>query len=140
MHKKDQKNERNRIMTSLQKRTALQYQRKAGIPTFSPDLNEHIPLYEKALQISITVTSLWGQKRQFTNQTVIMTYRLPCISYKEKMTIGAILLSSQKLMLCSVKVIIAKTVIRCSIILNCTDAMYGVTFTAGVNVYLAKKP
>ena len=30
--------------------------------------------------------------REFTNQTIITTYKLACISYKEKMTIGAILL------------------------------------------------
>ena len=78
--------------------------------------------------------------REFTNQTIIMTYRLPYISYKEKMTIEATSLPSQKLMLCSVKVIIAKTAITHSITLNHTDAMYGVTFVAGVNVYLAKKP
>ena len=47
-------------MTSLQKRMALQYQKKVGIPTFSPGLIEHIPLYENALQIGITIISACG--------------------------------------------------------------------------------
>ena len=51
-------------MTSLQKRMALQYQRKAGIPTFSPGLIKHIPLYEKALQIGITVISAQGGNKR----------------------------------------------------------------------------
>ena len=93
-------------MTSLQKRRALQYQRKVGIPTFSPGLIKHIPLYEKLYRLASLSYQHRVEIREFTNQTIIMTYRLPCISYKEKMTIGAILLSSQKLMPCSVKVII----------------------------------
>ena len=56
-------------MTSLQKRTALQYQRKVGIPTFSPGLIKHIPLYEKALQIGITVISAQsGNKRVYKSK------------------------------------------------------------------------
>ena len=60
MWKNDRRNDRNRIMTSLQKRMALEYQKKVGIPPFSPGLMEHIPLYENTLQIGITVISAHG--------------------------------------------------------------------------------
>ena len=64
MHKNDQKNDRNRIMTSLQKKTALQYQKKVGIPALSPGLIKHILLYENALQIGITVISACGGNKR----------------------------------------------------------------------------
>ena len=63
-------------MTSLQKRTALQYQRKVGIPTFSPGLIEHIPLYEKALQITITVISVWGGNKRVYKSNMLCVHVL----------------------------------------------------------------
>ena len=42
---------------SLQKLTALEYQINAGIPYNTPGILDHIPLYEKSLQVGITVIS-----------------------------------------------------------------------------------
>ena len=36
----------------------------AGIQLYSPGLLEHIPLYEKALGVGITVTSAWGGNKR----------------------------------------------------------------------------
>ena len=46
-----------RCTFSLQKRTTLQYQNNIGIPYYTPDILHHIPLYEKSLQVGITVIS-----------------------------------------------------------------------------------
>ena len=78
MHKKDRRYVKLRDMSSLQKRTALKYQSMAGIALHSPGLLEHIPLYEKALGVSITVISArGGNKRvyqsdpQYTMQIIL---------------------------------------------------------------------
>ena len=64
MHKKDRRYVNLREMNSLQKRTALKYQSMAGIQMCSPGLLKHIPLYEKALGVSITmISALGGNKR-----------------------------------------------------------------------------
>ena len=46
-----------RCIFSLQKCTALEYQKKAGIPYYTLGILDHVPLYEKSLQIGITVIS-----------------------------------------------------------------------------------
>ena len=53
-----------RCTFSLQKCTALEYQNKIGIPYYTPGILDHIPLYEKSLQVGITVISAQsGNKR-----------------------------------------------------------------------------
>ena len=85
MWKNDRRNDRNRIMTSLQKRMALEYQKKVGIPTFSPGLIEHIPLYVKMLyKLASLLYQHVVEIREFTNQTIIMTYRLPVFHTRRK--------------------------------------------------------
>ena len=55
-----------RCILSLQKRTALEYQKKVGIPYYTPGILDHIPLYEKSLQVGITVISARsGNKRVY---------------------------------------------------------------------------
>ena len=75
--KKDRRYVKLRDTCSLQKRTALKYQSMAGIQLNSPSLLEHIPLYEKALDVGITVISARrGNKRiyqsdpQYTMQII----------------------------------------------------------------------
>ena len=66
MCKKDRGYVKLRDTSSLQKRTTLKYQSMAGIALHSPGLLEHIPLYEKALGVGITVISAWeGNKRVY---------------------------------------------------------------------------
>ena len=50
--------------SSLQKCTTLKYQSMAGIALHSPGLLEHIPLYEKALGVDITVISARGGNKR----------------------------------------------------------------------------
>ena len=57
MHKNDKRYVKLRDTSSLQKCTTLKYQSIASIQLNSPGLLEHIPLYEKALGIGITVIS-----------------------------------------------------------------------------------
>ena len=47
----------HRSRFSLQKLTALEYQKKAGIAYYTPGILDHIPLYEKSLHVGITVIS-----------------------------------------------------------------------------------
>ena len=54
-----------RITFSLQKPTALKYQKKkAGILLMSPGLLQHISLYEDALQVGITVISVHSRNKR----------------------------------------------------------------------------
>ena len=46
-----------RCIFSLQKCTALEYQKKAGILYYTSGILDHVPLYEKSLQVGITVIS-----------------------------------------------------------------------------------
>ena len=46
-----------RCVFSLQKCTALEYQKKVGIPYNTPGILDHVPLYEESLQVGITVIS-----------------------------------------------------------------------------------
>ena len=56
----------HRCIFSLQKCTALEYQKKAGISYYTPGIVDHIPLYEKSLQVGITVISARsGNKRVY---------------------------------------------------------------------------
>ena len=55
--KKNDHGDECRCTFSLQKCTALEYQNKIGIPYYTPDIFDHIPLYEKSLQVGITVIS-----------------------------------------------------------------------------------
>ena len=78
MCKKDRRYVKLRDMSSLQKSTTLKYQSMAGIALHSPGLLEHIPLYEKALGVGITVTSAWGGNKrvyqsnpQYTMQIIL---------------------------------------------------------------------
>ena len=119
---------------------ALQYQRKTGIPTFSPGLIKHIPLYEKALQIGITVISVWGGNKRVYKSNNYYDLQIALYFIQGENDHWGHFTVITKINALLSKSYIAKTVIRCSITLNCTDAMYGVTFVAGVNVYLAKKP
>ena len=64
MCKKDRRYVKLREMSSLQKCTALKYQSMAGIQMYSPGLLEHIPLYEKALGVGITVISAPGGNKK----------------------------------------------------------------------------
>ena len=64
MHKKDMMYVKLRDTSSLQKCTALEYQSMASIQLNSPGLLEHIPLYEKALGVGITVISAWGGNKR----------------------------------------------------------------------------
>ena len=78
MCKKDRRYVKHRDMSSLQKCTALKYQSMAGIALHSPGLLEHIPLYEKALGVGITVISAGGGNKrvyqsdpQYTMQIIL---------------------------------------------------------------------
>ena len=78
MCKKDGRYVKLRDTSSLQKRTALKYQSMAGIALHILGLLEHIPLYEKALGVGITVFSTWGGNKrayqsdpQYTMQIIL---------------------------------------------------------------------
>ena len=78
MHKKDSMYVKLRDTSSLQKHTALKYQSMARIALHSPGLLEHIPLYEKALGVGITVISAQGGNKrvyqsdpQYTMQIIL---------------------------------------------------------------------
>ena len=60
MCKKDRRYVKLRDISSLQKCTTLKYQSMTGIQLNSPSLLKHIPLYEKALGVGISVISAWG--------------------------------------------------------------------------------
>ena len=64
MCKKDRRYVKLREMSSLQKYTALKYQSMASIQMYSPGLLEHIPLYEKALGVGITLISAQGGNKR----------------------------------------------------------------------------
>ena len=64
MCKKDRRYVKLRDTSSLQKHTTLKYQSMARIALCSPGLLEHIPLYEKALGVGITVISAWGGNKR----------------------------------------------------------------------------
>ena len=49
-----------RCTFSLQDCTALEYQKKAGIPYYTPGILDHVPLYEKSLQVG----TIWKQKSE----------------------------------------------------------------------------
>ena len=54
----------HRCTFGLQKCTALEYQKQVGIPYYTPGILDHVPLYEKSLQVGITVISAQsGNKR-----------------------------------------------------------------------------
>ena len=55
--KKNYRGDGRRCTFSLQKCTALEYQNKIGIPYYTPGILDHIPLYEKSLQVGIPVIS-----------------------------------------------------------------------------------
>ena len=55
--KKNYHGDGRRCTFSLQKRTALEYQNKIGIPYYTLGILDHIPLHEKSLQVGITVIS-----------------------------------------------------------------------------------
>ena len=68
-----------RCIFSLQKRTALEYQKKAGIPYYTSGILDHIPLYEKLLQVGITVISAQsGNKRVYMGN---FSYKLQVTLY-----------------------------------------------------------
>ena len=78
MRKKDRRYVKLRDMSSLQKHTTLKYQSMARIALHSPGLLEHIPLYEKALGVGITVISAQGGNKrvyqsipQYTMQIIL---------------------------------------------------------------------
>ena len=54
---KNDRGDGRRCIFSLQKRTALEYKKKAGIPYYTSGILDHILLYEKSLQVGITVIS-----------------------------------------------------------------------------------
>ena len=64
MHKKDRRYVKLRDTSSLQKCTTLKYQSMASIQLNSPSLLEHIPLYEKALGVGISMISAWGGNKR----------------------------------------------------------------------------
>ena len=64
MCKKDRKFVKLWETSSLQKHTALKYQSMAGIQLYSPGLLKHIPLYDKALGVGITMISAWGGNKR----------------------------------------------------------------------------
>ena len=52
-----------RCTFSLQKCTALEYQKKGGIPFYTPGILDHVPLHEKSLQVGISYfCMIWKQK------------------------------------------------------------------------------
>ena len=68
-----------RCIFSLQKCTALEYQKKASIPYYTPAILDHIPLYEKSLQVGITVISARsGNKRVYKGNS---SYKLQVTLY-----------------------------------------------------------
>ena len=68
-----------RCTFSLQKLTALEYQKNAGIPYNTSGILHHIPLYEKSLQVGITVISARsGNKRVYKGNS---SYKLQVILY-----------------------------------------------------------
>ena len=69
----------HRCIFSLQKRTALEYQKKVGKPYYTPGILDHIPLYEKYLQVGITVISARsGNKRVYKGNS---SYKLQVTLY-----------------------------------------------------------
>ena len=69
----------HRCIFSLQKHTALEYQKKVGIPYYTPGILDHIPLYEKSLQVGITVISARsGNKRVYKGNS---SYKLQVTLY-----------------------------------------------------------
>ena len=78
MSKTDHGDGRRHIF-SLQKYTALEYQKRAGILYYTPGILDHAPLYEKSLQIGITVISAQsGNKRVYKGNS---SYKLQVTLY-----------------------------------------------------------
>ena len=68
-----------RCIFSLQKRMALEYQKKAGISYYTSGILDHLPLYEKSLQVGITVISARsGNKRVYKGNS---SYKLQVTIY-----------------------------------------------------------
>ena len=77
--KKNDCGDGRRCTFSLQKCTALEYQNKIGIPYYTPGILDHIPLYEKSLQVGITVISARsGNKRVYKGNS---SYKLQVTLY-----------------------------------------------------------
>ena len=77
--KKNDRGDGCRCTISLQKCTALEYQNKIGIPYYTPGILDHIPLYEKSLQVGITVISAQsGNKRVYKGNS---SYKLQVTLY-----------------------------------------------------------
>ena len=77
--KKNDRGDGHRCTFSLQKHTALEYQNKIGIPYYTPGILDHIPLYEKSLQVGITVISARsGNKRVYKDNS---SYKLQVTLY-----------------------------------------------------------
>ena len=79
MTKKNDHGDGCRCTFSLQKCTALEYKNKIGIPYYTPGILGHIPLYEKSLQVGITVISASsGNKRVYKGNS---SYKLQVTLY-----------------------------------------------------------
>ena len=89
MHK-DRRYVKLRDTSSLQKCTALKYQSMARIALHSLGLLEHIPLYEKALGVGITVISARKEIRGYTSLIPNIPCRLSSITYTATSMIGDI--------------------------------------------------
>ena len=81
MCKKDRRYAKLRDTSSLQKCTTLKYRSMTGIQLNSPGLLEHIPLYEKAPGVGITVISAQGRNRGYTSLIPCIPCRLYCTTY-----------------------------------------------------------
>ena len=81
MHKEDRRYVKLRETSSLQKCTALKYQTMASIPHGSPSLLEHVPLYEKALHVGITIISARGGNKRIYHTDPQYTMQMQSICY-----------------------------------------------------------
>ena len=73
-----------RCIFSLQKCTALEYQKKVGIPYYTPGILDHIPLYEKSLQVGITVISARSEIKECIRVILVINYKSLYITFPMK--------------------------------------------------------
>ena len=73
-----------RCTFSLQKCTALEYQKKVGIPYYTPGILDYIPLYEKSLQVGITVISAQSGNKEYTRVILVINYKSLYITFLMK--------------------------------------------------------
>ena len=128
-----------RCTFSLQKHTALEYQKKMGIPYYTPGILDHIPLYEKSLQVGITVISArCGNKRVYKGNS---SYKLQVTLYhiSDEGICHFAVITHINALLSRTYYIIATIAIKVSTTGIIIGVQFGATFVEEMDAFLMKK-